>query len=358
MYNLFSTYDLDRSGTIDAPNFVNARQAVNNEVDRIVSYYRNSNFVVSPSHLICQILKHLNVSLQRDLASYTMICYDEVERLSKMFKLIHPDVPNPDIRHGLFYNSSTPEYIVADESLFDYSKAYERWKTISPIKVHYHCFTDLNAPLLNGSYKNPVQEKGYAVISINIPLLAIQYRAWLEKGSKEAGFINRVENFVLRYPLLNTVYRHMEIAMMNRTIHTYLGLPVGKYFRLHPINVVDVTRIVDNSLQSRKHILENGRLRLRELFNSFDGLRKTCWLQFIKPPLVAKTRNTKWVIELQYIRLTLFWLKYAKANNIYFNDNQLKRDLKNLETDAIFYKGSNYPYNAIFEEFKKELGGY
>lgn len=367
MYNLFNHGKLNKGELFDVPSFNTTRKLINSEVDRIIGYYKNTNFVVPQTHLLCQILRQLTVSFKRDLASFTSVCYDEIPRLSMLFNLIHYEVSNPEIRHGLFYNSSTPEYIVADETLFDYDHAYKHWKKLTPVRVHYHGYSDLNVPLLNGNYKNPVRENSYAVISINIPLLALQYRAWLENevvkygdsasaASDETSILKRLEHFVFKYPLLNASYNHVELALINRTLNHYRELPVGKYFRLHPINVVNLTDIVDRTLKERVAVLKRNKFRVHQFMSAFSGLKKQNWSKVLTSPEIVKTRTTKWVNELIYLEYTSFLLSYFSEHGIVFDINPLKRTVRNLENDSIFYKGSNYPYNKLFERIKAELG--
>lgn len=361
MYHNFTTLWMRKSITLDTPDFNNARNLITREMGRITAYYRNSNFVVSSTHLLCQILRQLNVSMNRDLESYVDACYFEIERLARLFNLIHPDVANPEIRKGVFYNASTPEFILTDESVFDYSVAWDRWEQVTPVKIHYHGFTDLNCPTLTGNYKNPVIENTYAVISINIPLLALQFRAWLENSHNLPKELKKLEYFIYKYPLVNCMCRHMELAVINRTMNLYLNKPVAKHYRLHPLNVVNMTSVVDSALLKRVELIKTNVLRFHHLFKMFQGISVKDWSRTVKPPTILPNRNTKWVLEMQVIDWFIFWLKHSKMNNIVLNPDiiyQAKRSLVALERDAIFYKGANYSFHGKFNELKKELEGF
>lgn len=360
MYRLFTKPLAGNIGKIDHPSFITLKRNIKTEVNKMVVYYRNSTMTVSTAHLCSLLLKELNVSMKRDLDSFVDGCYDEIERLAKLFNLIHHEVLNPEPRDGLFYTRGIAEYVVADDAYFDHNVAIEKWDKLTPIKVHYHPFSDVNFPLLSGAYKNPIREKGFAVISINIPMLAVQYRGWLNNKDKTGDTFDRLESFILRYPIVNCVYKHTEIALMNRLIKMYNNEPVAKFYRLHPYNVVDLTKMADEITKERIVILRKRKITFDELFSMFYTVYGKDWRHLARVPRVLYVRNTKWVMDLQVLHLLTFWLQLNKAGNIIVNNqiiNMLTRHLRNLENDAIYYKSSNIDLKNLFVIFRRELEG-
>lgn len=360
MYRLFNKNMGLNIGKNDYPLFFQVQKNINREISKVVAYYRNSSMVVDTTHLCCQILNNLNVSMKRDLDSYMLSCMEEVERLAKLFNLIHHDVSTPETRDGLFYNKGISEFVVADESYFNHDLAYKQWDKLSPIKVYYHPFTDINYPLLNGNYKNPIKEKGYAIIGINIPMLAIQYRAWLNKKNNIGDQFDRMESFILRYPILNCVYRHAEIALFNRLVKTYNKEPLAKFYRLHPTAIVDYTNMVDDLMKERVNILKNKKVSFDELFSMFNTLFGKDWRYLANIPSILQVRNTKWILDLQVIPLLQFWLTLNKAGNVLENKqitNTLLRHLRNLENDAVYYNTNNGELKHLFLVFRRILEG-
>lgn len=360
MYRLFTKPVVGNTGKIDHPSFATVQRNIREEIDKMIIYYRNSAMTVSTSHLCCQILQQLNVSMKRDLDSFMDGCYEEIERLANVFNLIHHDVLNPEPRDGLFYSKGITEFIVADESYFDHNLAYEKWDKLTPIKIHHHPFSDINYPMLIGNYKNPIRERGYAVISINIPMLALQYRAWLKNKSKIGDNYDKMESFILRYPIGNCVYRHTELAIMNRLMKKFHNEPVAKFYRLHPYNVADHTKIVDDLLNKRIDILKTRRVSFDELFSMFNTIYGKDWRHLADIPHVLHVRNTKWVLDLQVLKLITFWLQLNKAGNVLENRqivNTLLRHLQSLENDAVYYKNVSLDLKNTFLILRRELEG-
>lgn len=358
MYRVFTNPVLANTGKSDHPNFITVRRLIKSEVNKMLTYYRNSSMTVSSNHLVKQILEQLNVSMKRDLESYVGACHDEVSRLARLFGLVHYEIRNPEPKDGIFYAKGIPEFIIADETTFNPIEAYRNWDKLSPIKIRYHPFSDLNYPLLNGHYKNPVREKGYVIISINIPLLALQYRAWLKEKSKTGDNFDRMGSFILRYPIANMVYRHTEIAIINRTIKTYTSEPVAKFYRLHPYNVVDHSKLVDEVLLKRAEIIKTRQINFDELFNLFNTIYGYSWRQIAKPPKMVHTRNTKWVLDLQVLHLLEFWLRAKRSGNVLTDrsiTNKITRHIRNMENDAVYYKTNSIDMIETFKKLRKEL---
>lgn len=333
MFQLFKNPPVYRNTKFDSAQFTDLRTQMNSEIARIKAYYRNGNFIVNNTHLLNQLLLHLNVSLQRDNESYVQNCMYETERLARVFHLYHPVVSDAEPRNGTFYNKQINEYIILHETDFDYTVGYLKWERLTPIKVHSHPFTDLNGKLLNGSYLNANNERGNAVISINLPMLALQYKAWLEHGVKSDSS-NDVLSFLLRYPILNTLTRHMEICLINRTINTLMNKPVCKFTRVHPIAVVNFDERVDRVIAHRKELLEKSDFKFDELFHIFQCLISDSWFKVLKPIDIPPVRNIKWVLELSIINYIVFWVWLRNYRNASYNQaevNTVLFDLKRLD---------------------------
>lgn len=345
MYQLFKDYQINRNTKIDVPDFVFVQRMLLREMTRIKTYYRSSNFVVDNDHLLNQLLINLNVSTTRDLESFVRVCGEATERLARAFRLIHPVVSRPTPYHGTFYNSDTKEFIILHANEFDYNKAYTQWEKLVPIKVHSHCFTDIHGAPINGDYQNSLNESGYAVISINLPMLALQHRAWKEQVRSQEEVKTQTVNFLFQYPISNMIHRHMEIATINRLINTYNNKPVANKHKSHPIATMNMNDRMDSVIMKRLHIIRTGEYKFDQLFNIFNCLYRPNWMTVLRPIDVAPVRSVKWVLELQVLKYFEFFLQVRMDANSTYNRNEITtawRDLRNLENDTTYFQ-SAYP---------------
>ncbi len=344
MYQLFKDVPKNRNTKMDSADFLYVQKTLLREMSKIGNYYRDSNYVVKGDHLINQLLLHLNVSLKRDLESYVRVCGQETERLARVFKLVNPVVSNPVVRHGEFYNTDTKEFIILHAEEFDYLKAYNNWEKIVPIKVHAHNFTDTTMHVPDGDYINNLREAGYSVISINLPLLALQYKAWVDKVQSLQDHKTQTVNFIYQYPLVNMQHRHMELVLINRLINTYRGLPVADFKGVHPMSVTNVDSHLDRVIKRRIEMIKGGQFKFDQLFNVFTCLRHKSWFSVIRPIDIAPVRSVSWVLEVQILNYFEFFVE-TRVDATY-NRQELTRalrDLRYLNNDSVYFK-SAYPY--------------
>lgn len=349
MYQLFKDYQVNRNTKLDVTDFLFVRKSLLREMTRIKTYYNTSNFVVEGDHLINQLLLNLNVSINRDIESYVRVCAQETERLARVFRLVNPVVSQPQAYHGAFYNSDTKEFIILHSNDFDHTLAYKQWRKLVPIKVHSHNFTDIHGALIDTNYRNSLNESGYAVISINLPMLALQHRAWREQVRKYEDVKTQTVNFIIQYPIANMIHRHMDIAIINRMINRYNNKPVADKHKAHPIATMNLNKRMDDVLDKRNDYLRAGEYKFDQLFTMFNGLGRFDWMRLLRPIDVAPVRSVKWVLELQVLSYFEFFLQVRRDSNSTYNRSEVIRawrDLRNLETDTSSFQSSYPALNA------------
>ena len=358
MYQLLKDHAFIRGSKTDATDFLHVRKVMLREMTRIVAFNRSSNYVVTNDHLVNQLLLQLNVSMSRDLESYVRACGQETERLARAFKLVNPVVSDPRYHTGTFYNSNTKEFIILHADDFDYNKAYQRWKHLVPIKVHSHEFTDTTGMLPHGDYKNALGENGYTVISINLPMLAVQYRAWLETVRSTQEVKSPTVNFIWQYPITNMIWRHMDIAIINRLINKYRDKPVSKHIRVHSIATTNIDDRLDAVLDKRIDYIRTGSYKFDQLFTLFNCLKRPDWLTVLRPINIAPVRSVKWVLEMQVVNYLEFFLEVRRDSKSGYNNNevtQMLRDLRNLENDSTYFKAAFGELNTRLMNMKELL---
>ena len=321
MYTLFDITEKDRKHRIVIPKFQHVHDVINRETAKVQGYYRFHTPHLPSNHLLIKLILSLNVSLERQILEYVSTVEDKTAQLAKAFKLIHPTNTNVQTFDGTFYNDNTVEYIIASDEYFDVSKAWELWRSIVPVKIHSHPFTDMSIGIPNGKYPQQ-SNKGPAVISINIPMLALQYKAWVHyeqnKGSTSLG----LQNFVYNYVIANMVKRHTEICLINRTMAFCTEKPIAEFTKQHSFMVVDYSGKVDEVLISRDKYLNQRKVDFNQLFLVYDTLYFDTWAKVLALPKIAPTRQVRWIFLLSYLPAIHFYLTV-----ILKQDSKLDREL-------------------------------
>lgn len=291
--------------------FKHVKDTLHRSLGDVIAYYQRSNFRVSQEHVIYDMIKLLRVSTKRELNDYVRVAREKTPLIAKRLKLIHPTNESPVSVTGTFYNMYISEYLIATDNEFNIQLAWRNWKSISAVKVHSHPFNDMSMALCDGNYPTNGITDGYAVLTVNVALLALQYRAYCEElyGNNIPIGPSQIRIFIHRYVITNMLKRHVEIALINRTLSGAVQEPLMPFSKLHPIYVPDYDRRTDEVVTLRSEIINSTPMRLDILYRMFDCIWFENWLEVVKLPDMPPTRPVKWVIVLSYMRYLEFYLK-------------------------------------------------
>lgn len=357
MYTLFDITEKDRRHRLVIPKFKHVHDVLNRETSKVQSYYRFHKPHLPSNHLLIKLILSLNVSLEREIFEYVSVVEDRTAQLAKAFRFIHPTNTSVQTFDGVFYNQNTVEYVIASDEDFNISKAWEMWRSIVPVKVHSHPFTDMSIGIPNGNY--PVQmSKGVAVISINVPMLALQYKAWVHYEQNKGTTSLSIQSFVYNYVLTNMVKRHTELCLINRTMAFCTEQPISEFTKQHPFMVIDYTAKVDEILISRDRYLTKRKVDFAQLFLVYDTLYFNNWAKVLALPKIAPTRQVSWVFLLSYLPAIYFYLKVILKQDSKLDRELamvLKRHIGYLENSRLVPTNLDTHTGALLQEVKNLL---
>lgn len=343
----FLNETMDRKESIIIPQIHQLKRQYAITSAKLTDYYRNNRFYLPDSHILKRLLKELEVSGSRDLTSFVDHARDKVSGLSFQFGLSSVTNFGRVQEPSLFLNGNVTEIVILHGEQFDVKKATEFWKELEPVKFMDHPHTDLNYGLPDGNYRS--EETGAAVISINLPMLALQYRLWsLEELTKDDPY--RVSTFIAGYVLNNAMRSHFDIAVFNRLMNimsnnAYANKP---YKRVQSLGMIDLTSDVDAVLGAYAKAIRNKRMAFVELLHTIPVV--TCE-NFIYRSKVLKVPNTSQVAWASYASVIkkLVWLcRVSDELNIQLNQGNIA-DIRwltrQLNNNAVFQRG--YPMQLI-----------
>lgn len=333
MYTLFNTDSNQDKLMVTIPKFNSVKKIIEEDSQKIIDYYKDYQYLIDHNHLIVKILAMLNVSFKRDFIDYVDTARERTAFIAQRLKLIHPINKDVDKHNGTFYNERVTEYIIASDDEFDIQHAMKHWGYIPSVKVHTHPFTDFSYGFANSKYISH-NESGVAVISINIPLLALQWRMFCRVTKHVTDFHMKANAFTTRFIMLNTLYGHIQHTIINRFMHYYLQKPILPYIKQHNIFIRDITEKLDESIIQMLDVVEKKKLELNEIFTMFPSFRHESWAQAIRLPDLPTTQFTKWIYIVTYLPYIQMYLMLIKTNNSRLDRDVLftiKRNIKYLE---------------------------
>ena len=340
MYSLFTNNYAAITGVIKPPNFELVRRSYLHELDKIINYYRSRAMVVPAQHLLCRLIDVAMVPMQYDVYRYLDVVYARAPYVGKHFKMTSSITYGQPFQ-GVFYGPGCIEYIITEEHPINITEAVANWKSIRAVRVLEHPISDMGLLLPNGRINSTAT--GISVIVINIPLLMLQYRCFLEskKALATEDTVTSPQYFIQQYVLPNMLYSHADIVVFNRLENLYRGRSNSEALMKHPFAIVQHTAKLDSVLDDVLFKIENARLNYPTYLSNIPAIRMDDAREALMLPDIASTIQVWWLLMYSRIREIKFLLdvggaKGQASNGVYMSE--LRMDLKALRSQRAYRK--------------------
>lgn len=340
------------------PEWLYVRDGLNRNLATVLRYSRKNPTAVESSHFLVRLLHSIPVPQSHNLERY----YENVDAMalnvSMALKMTSP-INQGKLFDGVFYGPGNSEILIAHNEGFDFEKAHQDWENLAPVQVLRHPMSDLGLPILDGD--NYGAEVGLVVVSINIPMLALQYRAFrinedlVTDGERDSQ--RSVMQFIRMYVLPNMLPSHLDLALFNRMDNLEKGAPLGASLYRHPFYMTDYA---SRALYVQEHILDN----LRKFSKDFSGIlrsvpavTKETMDEVMATPDLAPTRQVLWALVLSRLNAISFMFRVAKDGPGTRNQSEVSR----FKRAALAWKSdhlmrSMLPLDMYFE-VESEING-
>lgn len=341
MYTLFNNPPVSRRGTLTVPRFDYLRRELRKNLEKVVGYYRVSPMYYSSRHLLVQILQHINVSLHQDLVRYRDLVEDLTDDLSRSLHLTSPTNVGRLQSPGVFYGKDSEEVLVVDDSPFSLDQVRDDWENLTPIRFLRHPKTDLTMQVPDGDQYSA--ETGLAVILVNIPMLACQYREW-----KLRELYHNPENprtamqFLGLYPLTNSVASQVDVAFINRFIALYNDQPVLDTRDNHPFYLNHYEDPIDKEIAKIQLVLAKRALDFDQTLEALVPIAAESFREVIALPSMPMTRQVTWALLLARLPLITWLVQWNLVNGHNRNRhalNVIRRALIEFRNDSAHRQG-------------------
>ncbi len=340
MYQLFLDSPVDAGGGFTLPEFRRIREGLRASIRKVVDYRQTNTQAANGSHLLVRLLQNVNISLDLSVEIYIDKVTDISYQLGTALHLTSPLTAGRVQREGVFYRrtgSTEPgvqEIIIVDTSSFDITDFVMEWRSYAPIRVLSHPFTELNLQVPDG--RKSFEGGGLAVISVNLPMLAAQYQRWrIERQDIESRDSPRtIGQFLMEVPLPNMLESHVDVVLMNRMISLYFDLPLPPHRNAHPFNLPDFTAATDDVLIKYLGVCASRRYDFTGILTHFPTVSAANFLEVIRLPVLAYTRQIQWAIVVSRLTLVCF---LVRSNRQWANERNrsylayLRRYLQQME---------------------------
>lgn len=326
MHTLFSEPNTFNAGVKTLPNWNNARQNLYTEINKVVRHFRQAREWLPNTNPLVKILNADHTPLYENADHTIEAARNRWLKDAETFGINTPFRKANYMPDNIAYPNNVREYVAMDDSIPYGNEVKIKWQTLEPIRVLDHPYHDLNLALPNGKFQGDKSLEDSVFLSINIPLLILQYRLWQKHEALKTGIDPESPHvFLVRYPLTTIMNSHMDIVLRNRFINFYYGIEPTKFrtIRQGGVAVNDCSNFVDRSLRECVTIVTSTDMRFFELNQQIPQLSDTSVANTLVLPDMSYTRALRWVYDASRINWLAFLVRYNNDRNMSKNKAEI-----------------------------------
>ncbi len=334
MYQLFKIGALPSRGEQTLPEFRRIQDGLQANLRRVLDYFRDNPRAVANGHPLVKLLMSLNVSLGLPVEMYVDRVRDVALYTAKALGFTTALQEGRVLKPSVFYGANVTEVVWAHIDDFDLPYGTRNWRELTPVRVLYHPKTDLGFQVPNGRY--PETEDGIAVIAVNVPMLALQYRQWrLERSTVLTVDTERsVMQFLMELPLPGMLRSHVDLAMFNRLMALFFEVPIPNTSPRHPYYLTDWSSEVDKVLVKTLQFWQGRAMTFDHMLQGFPAAFANDFREVLALPDLAFVRPVQWAVILARVVPLTFLVQFSVGTRNHSNEmymNYLRRYLAAMD---------------------------
>jgi hypothetical protein len=328
MISLFNNLSTRIKGTIRLPEWNYVRDGLMLNLDSANKYYRSGAYAVGSDHELIKLLFGLTTSVDLELNQFYKTVDNKALTVAQQLGFT-TSMSKGRIFNNVFFSGKSREVIIVTDESFDPVAVSENWRDARPITVLRHGFDKIDCFPLTGK----IESNGLSVFAINLPMLAVQYRAyrkWQDSYSADIVGRNSIYHFCYSYPINNMIYDAMDHAVFNRMIRLRQGVQTSDNTYQHPFHMTNFTQRCDRVLLALNESLDGMNRDIGNIALTIPLVARQDALNLIKLPDISESRQVNWAIYLARIDMLLFFLSFGNGvrNQNQSEINQVKYELK------------------------------
>lgn len=331
MYSLFKNKATRFTGMTTYPQLDYLRRSYLKQIEDVKAYYNRYPKRVDADNLIGNILVHIPNKDDLDDTRYLRYVEDTADGVARAMGLTSSTYRGRVHERGITLGSKSNEVMLSVTSDRTPLEIVENWTRVPALNYIYHSRTDLGLPILN----NQSSGKAFGVSTLNIPLLALQYRHWLRYQNERYDQKESVYRFVGGFVLPNALDSYLDIAFFNRLSRASMDIGTPKYPVPHPFFLTNHLNRVDGLIKWILNTQEQRSEDIQQLANMTPVLIKSSLWDVMQLPKDPVTRHNEWALQIAYMP----YIKYivhavirkhrgdrTLLNNVYLSLVEANRD--------------------------------
>lgn len=354
MYSLFRDAPNRKLGQSTDPGLAYVRRTYQTLIKDVQSYYRKAPKYVEATNLFALIIQQFELSATMDDAEWV----NHVERWARgvipKLGIVSPINKGKVYTQGVTLGPQSEEIVVASYEKFRTEGLSTIWRDLKPVRYLYHTRTDMMLPIMN----NSTPGRAFGVLSVNIPMLMVQYRYW-RKWQRSMGVV-QLENavrFVGSILLPSMIESFLDIAFFNRLDRQSQDIPNPKFPSPHPFYITDLSdrlKKIEESINFEA-ILKG--IEVEGLAAITPMIVKPNLFEVLKLPREPITYQNQWAITMSRLPYVRYLVRMVMRNHGYDASqiNAVMIDLVEGSHDQIFNQMGNTEFVKMFRKQITEL---
>ena len=270
------------------------QQGIEENIRRLIDYRHANNRVVRSNHPLVKIIRTLPVDFNIGYRYY----YDKIVDSYNDYLTalgLWGSYKRGRTYTGVFYGGQCLEVLLADDQPAPENLETIDWRNLSPVRILRHDNLNLHHYSPELCWREGLVN--YCVVYIDVPLLMVQYRKWMEDQMQLPGEErDNLRRFVYHYPLTNMISSHVAITVANRFAY------LQGYGKIKPMKAVSALALIDYTAkldEAQKEILKDvgsGRLSISEIAYTLRLIHGQSIGNLIELPELLQTRVINWLL--------------------------------------------------------------
>lgn len=337
MIPLFTELPIAATGVMTPGQWPYVRTTIERNVAHVIEYYRAWAKPIVPAPFLMRLLQTLDEQLEQPLERYYRAIDAKALHVAQ-FHGMTSSISKGRFHRGVFYDALNPELLIAlDEPIADIEAADKRWESLYPIRVLTHPMTDLSYALPNR--KGYAKEQGLVAISIHVPMLALQYRAYVQSRLQKNAEWGTAQ-FIEHYVLPGLLPSHMQQVVFNRLYNQVTGQPernqpVDRQQRPPIGALVDIEPKLDHVLEQ---VAANYGLidpEWGKILQNTPALFASDAYEMLQLPDLAPTAQVQWALIISRLKAFDFLVHACGGEPLQRNQSEVSTLLRAFRHDSV-----------------------
>lgn len=333
------------------PNWNYVKKGLEQNNAKVSTYYREQTVGAKGGNFLSRLVLSVGVSMHTHIERYHQIVEAKTMSLAQTFRM-SSSVSKGSLFKGLFYGENSQEVLVAVDDYFDPYLAEVNWRELKPIRCVLHPMSDINYNIPAGNSISSAA--GLCVLSVNIPMLAVQFRSFVKENFRDFTDQNKIllstNHFIYKYVLSSIIESQINMCLFNRVYNLIMGAPMSDTRRDLPFYITDYTSGIDKVYKEQIEYFKKHSSDYKSMLLTFKTLDGTL-LDTLRLPNTATTRQIVWVDVVSRLRAMEMLLTLAKSTGRAIDENVINEYKRNLK----YYNNDNSLQAVLYTDIKDDL---